>query len=288
MTGRNPSVDGRRVPRWPLLLIALPAFVAIWSGWVGLGRLTGFGPVVLLPGIADEWVIDSAITLPIGVEAYAAYALFVWLAPDDAQLSTTARRFACWSSVGALVLGMAGQVAYHLMAAAGMQVAPWQITAFVACLPVAVVGCAAALVHLRHHTTDDADEVAPPAAKKQWVVADIEHLPDGQVIEHVVEVPNLPPAPDVEKVDERGLSLAWNSAPAATPKPVAKVKPAARRARSAFLENPPPRAIELAQQHGKDVLRRKVREECGIEISEHEAKQLIKDHRNNGPEVLAS
>ncbi len=36
---------------WPVLLLALPAFVAIWSGWVELGRLTGFGPVSPLPGI---------------------------------------------------------------------------------------------------------------------------------------------------------------------------------------------------------------------------------------------
>jgi hypothetical protein len=148
------------VARWPLLLIALPAFVAIWSGWVGLGRLTGFGPVVLLPGIADKWVIDSSITLPIGVETYAAYAMFVWLAPSSSRLSVTARRFARWSSIGSLVLGMAGQVAYHLMSTSGVTAAPPQITAFVACLPVVVLGCAAALVHLTHQTT--ADNTARP------------------------------------------------------------------------------------------------------------------------------
>ena len=31
------------VRRWPLFLIAAPAAVAIWSGWVGLGELCGFG-----------------------------------------------------------------------------------------------------------------------------------------------------------------------------------------------------------------------------------------------------
>jgi hypothetical protein len=30
---------------WPVMVLALPAFVAIWSGWVGLGGLTGFGVV---------------------------------------------------------------------------------------------------------------------------------------------------------------------------------------------------------------------------------------------------
>ncbi|MCE0536003.1 helix-turn-helix domain-containing protein [Kineosporia rhizophila] len=130
---------------WPVLLLALPAFVAIWSGWVELGRLTGFGPVSPLPGIWDEATIDTAITLPIGVETYAAYAMYVWLALD---VTERARRFACVSSIGSLVLGAAGQVAYHLMAAAGIERAPWPITALVACLPVAVLGMGAALAHL--------------------------------------------------------------------------------------------------------------------------------------------
>ena len=33
--------DHRSVRSWPLLLLALPASVAVWSGWVGIGRLTG-------------------------------------------------------------------------------------------------------------------------------------------------------------------------------------------------------------------------------------------------------
>ena len=146
------AVDGlaatRRVPRWPLLIIAAGAFVSIWSGWVGLGKLTGFGPVVLLPGIADGWVINSAITLPLGVEAYAAFAMWAWL--SDTAVSARARTFARRSALGALSLGAAGQIAYHLMAAAGVERAPWPITAFVACLPVVVLGCGAALAHLLH------------------------------------------------------------------------------------------------------------------------------------------
>ncbi|GAA4411008.1 hypothetical protein ACFQV2_39890 [Actinokineospora soli] len=74
----RPGSGVHPVRRWPLLLIALPAFVAIWGGWVGLGRMAGFGPVEPLPGIAT-FTIDLAITLPIGVEVYSAYALSVWL-----------------------------------------------------------------------------------------------------------------------------------------------------------------------------------------------------------------
>jgi len=132
---------------WPVLLLALPAFVAIWSGWVGLGTMTGFGVVQPLPGIWDGLRIDTRVTLPIGMEAYAAYALSVGLGQTaTARAQTFARR----SAVGALILGAAGQVAYHLMSAAGLTCAPWPVTALVACLPVAVLGMGAALAHLTH------------------------------------------------------------------------------------------------------------------------------------------
>ncbi len=68
----DPVPVARPVPKWPLILLSAPAFVAIWSGWVGLGVLTGFGVVHPLPGIADGFTLNSAITLPIGVETYAA------------------------------------------------------------------------------------------------------------------------------------------------------------------------------------------------------------------------
>ncbi|KAB1919090.1 ABC transporter permease [Micromonospora noduli] len=144
---------GGRVSAWPLFLIGLPAFVAIWAGWVGLGGLTGFGVVHPLPGIADGFSINTAITLPIGVEVYAAYSLRAWL---SGTAPARARRFAKWSGIGSLVVGAAGQVAYHLLVAAGISSAPWWITTAVACLPVAVLGMAAALAHLMH---GDADEV---------------------------------------------------------------------------------------------------------------------------------
>jgi hypothetical protein len=50
-------------------------------------------------------------------------------------------------------LGAAGQVAYHLMTAAGVTAAPPVITTVVACLPVAVLGMGAALAHLLHDTS---------------------------------------------------------------------------------------------------------------------------------------
>lgn len=135
----------RRAVAWPVVLLALPAFVAIWSGWVGLGGLTGFGVVHPLPGIADQVSLNTAITLPIGVETYGAYALYVWL---SGRVPDRARAFARWSALGSLAIGALGQVAYHLLAAGGVTSAPWWITTLVSCLPVAVLGMGAALAHL--------------------------------------------------------------------------------------------------------------------------------------------
>ncbi|MEV7228319.1 ABC transporter permease [Polymorphospora sp. NPDC051019] len=149
----NPPAKTRRPVAWPVLLLALPAFVAIWSGWVELGELAGFGVVNPLPGIWDDLSLNTAITLPIGVETYAAFAMWVWL---SGRAPGKARRFAKWSALGSLIVGAGGQVAYHLMTAAGMTAAPWWITTAVACLPVAVLGMGAALAHLLHTTDTDA------------------------------------------------------------------------------------------------------------------------------------
>ena len=132
---------------WPVVLLALPAYVAIWGGWVELGQMSGFGPVNLLPGIGDGLTLNLAITRPFGMEVYAAYAMSTWLSKKP--VSPEARTFAMWSSIAALVLGSLGQVAYHLLVANGITVAPWWVVVVVACLPVAVVGMGAALAHLR-------------------------------------------------------------------------------------------------------------------------------------------
>jgi hypothetical protein len=136
---------GRQLPRWPLFLIAAPAAVAVWSGWVGLGTMCGFGVIHPLPGIWDGLRLDTAITLPVGVEAYGAYALGAWLTPGTPE---RARSFARRSAIGALALGMLGQVVYHLLAAAGAQRAPWPVVVLVSCLPVVTLGFGAALTHL--------------------------------------------------------------------------------------------------------------------------------------------
>ena len=108
--------------------------------------------------------LNTAITLPIGVEAYGAYALGAWLTPETPE---RARAFARRSAIGALVLGMLGQVVYHLLAAAHAARAPWPVVVLVSCLPVVTLGFGAALTHLLRAPDDDpkpsSAHVAPAA-----------------------------------------------------------------------------------------------------------------------------
>ena len=165
---RSPATarPGRAVRSWPLLVLAAPAAAEVWSGWVGIAQKTGFGLVSPLPGIWPSLHLDTTITLPVGVEAYAAYALRAWLARDSA-ISARTRRFAKWSAISSFALGMAGQVAYHLMAQAGMARAPWAVTTIVSCLPVLVLGMGTALAHMLRADAEAVDapdsETGPPA-----------------------------------------------------------------------------------------------------------------------------
>ena len=97
--------------------------------------------------------LDTAITLPVGVEAYAAYALRAWLSRDQAVRDRT-RRFAKRSAIFSFALGMAGQVAYHLLARAGAMRAPWPITTLVSCLPILVLAMGTALAHMLRADAD--------------------------------------------------------------------------------------------------------------------------------------
>ena len=59
-----------------------------------------------------------------------------------------ARRFARRPAICSLTLGMAGQVAFHLMDQDRITRAPWVITTLVSCLPVLVLGMGTALAHM--------------------------------------------------------------------------------------------------------------------------------------------
>jgi hypothetical protein len=162
--------------RWPLIFMGAAAFAAIWGGWVQLGELCGFGTVNLLPGIADVH-LNLAITLPLGMEVYAAYAMGAWLTHRD--VPEDARTFARWSAIVALIVGGAGQVAYHLLAASGATHAPGAVTVVVACIPVAVLGMASALAHRLSRSPEaiakPSSELAPAIATDATRPTEVDH-----------------------------------------------------------------------------------------------------------------
>lgn len=130
------------------LLIAIPAFLAVWSGWIGLGELTGWGKRNMLPGLVKEggWAtINTSITLPIGVEAFGALSLSVFLASRHRR--GLLRFYSGLCAFGSILLGCFGQIAYHVLTATS-QKAPNELVAFVAMLPPLVLAAAAGLIHL--------------------------------------------------------------------------------------------------------------------------------------------
>lgn len=141
-----PHVIGKAPRPWPLVLIGFAAAVAVWSGWVGLGTKCGFGLIQPLPGIVDDFTLNTAITLPISVEAYAAYALRVWLSISHHSARTIT--FAKWSTVISLGIGVGAQAGYHLLEAFSYDHAPWPVVLVVSSVPVAMVGAASGLAKL--------------------------------------------------------------------------------------------------------------------------------------------
>jgi hypothetical protein len=169
-TDRSPASarPARTLRSWPLLVLAAPAAAEVWSGWVGIAQKTGFGRVSPLPGIWPALHLDTTVTLPVGVEAYAAYALRAWLSGEP-RIGDRTRRFAKWSAIFSFALGMAGQVAFHLLAQAGAARAPWPVTMIVSCLPVLVLAMGTALAHiLRADAAPDVPDSDATGSATAW------------------------------------------------------------------------------------------------------------------------
>ncbi|HEV2375835.1 MAG TPA: hypothetical protein VGS19_27170 [Streptosporangiaceae bacterium] len=155
-------------PHDPFVATAGPGAPRGHRGLVRLGRdrpddrLRRDPPAAGSLGLA---AYQHLVTLPVGVEAYAAYALRAWLTASP-SVSARTRCFARWSAIGSLVLGMAGQIAHHLLAQVEATNAPWGVTTTVSCLPVLVLGMGTALAHLiradAHHAERPVLLAEPP------------------------------------------------------------------------------------------------------------------------------
>jgi hypothetical protein len=147
------------VRSWPLLVLAAPAAAEVWSGWVGIAQKTGFGLVSPLPGIWPSLHLDTAITLPVGVEAYAAYALCAWLTQGQVISARTrrVRQVVCDRLVRSRH-GRAGRLSPAGPGRGGAGAVA--VTTIVSCLPVLVLAMGTTLAHMLRADTGTAAD--PP------------------------------------------------------------------------------------------------------------------------------
>jgi len=141
--GERPPGTKRRA-MWPLYLISVGAVLAVWSGWVELGAMCGFGIEQPLYGIWNGLKLNAAISLPLSMEAYGFYAMGFWFDPDEAE---GVRTYARWTTILAYSLGFAAQATYHVLAAMHMTHAPIPVVVFVSGVPVATICVAGGLLH---------------------------------------------------------------------------------------------------------------------------------------------
>ncbi len=74
---------------------------------------------------------------------------------------------------------MAGQVAYHLMAQAGLARAPWPVTTIVSCLPVLVLGTGTTLAHMLRADAETMGAPGSPTGPSD-VLRSLAWSPEGQ------------------------------------------------------------------------------------------------------------
>ncbi len=121
---------------WVSAGIAVSATSAAVSSFSGLRSLA----------IVTGWPEALSPLLPLTVDAYAMTATRVWLAASTG--SERARRFARWNAIGAILLSVAGNATWHLIAV-HLLVVSWGIVLVVGSIPALVLGLVSHLAVLR-------------------------------------------------------------------------------------------------------------------------------------------
>ncbi len=135
---------------------------------------------------------------------------------------------------------MAGQVAYHLLAQAGVTRAPWPITTIVSCLPVLVLGMGTALAHMLRADAATAD---PPDSRTAG--------PQGPA---VLRSPARSPGDHTRPGQDQAASggtLARPGGPAGT-----RVSPGLDHSATAGTTGPAPQAAQPEMDHARLIARR--------------------------------
>lgn len=136
MPNPNNIVPSRPRDGWVTLGLVISASSAALTSFDGLRQLA----------LAVEWSAFTAPLLPLTVDAFAATATRVWLAKSTG--SDRARRFARACAIGAILLSLAGNAAFHLIQANLLDVT-WIIVFGVGAIPPVILGLVAHLAVLR-------------------------------------------------------------------------------------------------------------------------------------------
>ena len=208
--------------------------------------------------IAVRVSTNLAFLLPIAVDAGAAVSCAVWLTPSTRP---DARAFASRLTLALLATTVVGNAAQLGMHANGI-VPPWWVAVAVGAVPPAVVGGVVHLLVL----------VGRGAATREEPAEPIKERPTAQIAP-------ITATSDVERTEQQLQFVRQQLTTTVT-------RETSRRTQSTVLADPPAVVIELVEQGlGKDRLREQAREK-GHELSEHEARQLIKAHRPDGHQVV--
>jgi hypothetical protein len=141
-----------------MLAVAVAAAVLSFSALAGLAELAGVTAALPLPAGGR---FRLAWLLPIAVDAYAVTATRVWLRTAG---TARTRRYARLNAIGAIGLSVAGNAAYHALAAAGVASlgtvrAGWLVVVAVSAVPPVMLGLVG---HLHALVSDDRQPAPAP------------------------------------------------------------------------------------------------------------------------------
>jgi len=142
---------------WILAVIGAACALEVCATWTGIGSRSGF-PVIHLLRVVR---IPTDFCLMVCMEAYAFYALSVWLGRPGRRSGP----FAMCSAIGAMALSLIGQVAYHVTGAGA--VPPRWLIGFVSALPVVALFAGAILADLVRKDRADAEEAERKRAEAE-------------------------------------------------------------------------------------------------------------------------
>jgi len=224
----NPVGQEPRRPRdaWVSLGMVVSATSAALTSFDGLRQLA----------LAAGWANEMAWLLPLTVDAFAATATRIWLI--RATSSEKAKRVARACAIGAILLSLAGNAAFHLIHAGLLQVT-WIIVLGVGAIPPIVLGLVSHLAVLRSQQ----DRVTEDGT--------------GTVLSPVLRATPAPSKPEVAQEKTSTPSR---------PRPTAKRKVAAPRRASTDELLVAAQAADAAYQerHGRSITRDHLRRELRI------------------------